>query len=536
MRAQFFAPRVARKAALVGLLLTAAAGWSQWTAVLLDPGGDSFARAVGPLGIVGGTGNQGGNPQAAYWSFEGAYTSLHPPGESRSLALAVNERAIGGHVGINGNSTRWDGSTLDRGPLLTHQFHQLSGWSTGYGYLYGGGGGQFVGAFPGYNSAVLWRADYGSNFAWGPGFVVLGHPGGYEYSRAVGSDGRTQVGTVFKYITPALGRYVACVWSGSSESFVDINPIDDYGPYWAPGSDALAVHGDQIGGSAWVPIAANNAEERAALWQRSGPSFSRDDFRDLHPGGHFGWSPGIGHSSRILSVHDGEQAGWVYHNWDGVNPSRAFAAVWDDTPESVQDLGALLPAAYLHSRAFGIWHGNGKTYVVGEALNEVTQRFEAVLWVREGAPVFPVAGTVVLQHFSGQTNGMPIYCQIRTPGTMAVLESHTVRLRPDGGFVVPSSRTGTYDVAIKASHWLRARVGFVTIGQEGATGVNASLTNGDANGDDSVNLADFLALRYAYGSMPGEPRWNPNADLNGDRSVSVADFLVLRSGFGRSGE
>ncbi|MCW5940768.1 MAG: hypothetical protein KIS66_00960 [Fimbriimonadaceae bacterium] len=62
------------------------------------------------------------------------------------------------------------------------------------------------------------------------------------------------------------------------------------------------------------------------------------------------------------------------------------------------------------------------------------------------------------------------------------------------------------------------------------------LINGDVNGDNSVNLADFLALRGAFGATTDSPKWNPGADLNRDGTVNVMDFLVLRSGFGQIGD
>lgn len=79
---------------------------------------------------------------------------------------------------------------------------------------------------------------------------------------------------------------------------------------------------------------------------------------------------------------------------------------------------------------------------------------------------------------------------------------------------------------------LRKKLEAVTLG----AGRNFVLINGDVNGDDTVNIADFLALRAAFGSSPASANWNRNADLNGDGSVNVSDFLILRAGFGKSGD
>jgi hypothetical protein len=52
-------------------------------------------------------------------------------------------------------------------------------------------------------------------------------------------------------------------------------------------------------------------------------------------------------------------------------------------------------------------------------------------------------------------------------------------------------------------------------------------TAGDINGDGKVNLADLVLLALAYGSKPGDPRWNPNSDVNSDGAVSLADLVLL---------
>lgn len=61
-------------------------------------------------------------------------------------------------------------------------------------------------------------------------------------------------------------------------------------------------------------------------------------------------------------------------------------------------------------------------------------------------------------------------------------------------------------------------------------------TNGDVNDDNTIRIADFLALHRAFGSVPGNPNWNPEADLNGSGTVNVADFLILRKNFGQAGQ
>jgi DNA-binding protein Fis len=55
---------------------------------------------------------------------------------------------------------------------------------------------------------------------------------------------------------------------------------------------------------------------------------------------------------------------------------------------------------------------------------------------------------------------------------------------------------------------------------------------GDINGDGVVDIYDAILLANAYGSIPGNPRWNPKADLNGDNVVDIYDAIILAKHYG----
>jgi len=55
---------------------------------------------------------------------------------------------------------------------------------------------------------------------------------------------------------------------------------------------------------------------------------------------------------------------------------------------------------------------------------------------------------------------------------------------------------------------------------------------GDANGDGSVSLADFVIFNSNFGHT-GTFNWS-QGDFNGDTAVSLADFVILSSHFGQS--
>jgi parallel beta-helix repeat protein len=57
---------------------------------------------------------------------------------------------------------------------------------------------------------------------------------------------------------------------------------------------------------------------------------------------------------------------------------------------------------------------------------------------------------------------------------------------------------------------------------------------GDINHDGKVDLVDLVLLANAYGTSPGNPRWNPNADLDGNNVVGLSDLVLLALHYGRT--
>jgi len=152
----------------------------------------------------------------------------------------------------------------------------------------------------------------------------------------------------------------------------------------------------------------------------------------------------------------------------------------------------------------------------------------------EQVAVWPISGNIELRDFGGDVTQVPVTVELRQNGN--VVRTATVNLDASGNYSIPAVLPGTYDLAFKASHWLRVVVPGVTVEDAEVTGVDVSLTNGDVDGDNEVTLFDFGELVAAFGSMPGDGNWNPNADLDGDEEVSLFDFGVLVKNFGLVGE
>ena len=56
---------------------------------------------------------------------------------------------------------------------------------------------------------------------------------------------------------------------------------------------------------------------------------------------------------------------------------------------------------------------------------------------------------------------------------------------------------------------------------------------GDINGDRKVNLEDVFKVALAFGTVPGDSKWNSDADMNGDGKINLRDFFTVCLNFGK---
>jgi len=78
----------------------------------------------------------------------------------------------------------------------------------------------------------------------------------------------------------------------------------------------------------------------------------------------------------------------------------------------------------------------------------------------------------------------------------------------------PQDNTNTTDTSIPG-HWVAVAI------------------PGDLNGDFKVSLADLVLLANAYGTKPGNAKWNPNADIDGNGIVGLSDLVILANHYGQ---
>jgi hypothetical protein len=57
---------------------------------------------------------------------------------------------------------------------------------------------------------------------------------------------------------------------------------------------------------------------------------------------------------------------------------------------------------------------------------------------------------------------------------------------------------------------------------------------GDLNGDGKIDIEDISDVARAFGTVPGDPRWNPYADVNRDGRIDGMDLVMVAKSFGKS--
>lgn len=135
------------------------------------------------------------------------------------------------------------------------------------------------------------------------------------------------------------------------------------------------------------------------------------------------------------------------------------------------------------------------------------------------------------------TEGKPNSVNVRVfrKGSNDLLKEETALVSHDGRIRVEINERGECDVLVKSATFLARKVAMDLRTQNGGQLV-FDLRNGDVNGDNTVNIADFLLVRRAFGASQGGPGYLPGADLNRDGRVDIRDFIIVRRNFGVAGD
>ncbi len=166
------------------------------------------------------------------------------------------------------------------------------------------------------------------------------------------------------------------------------------------------------------------------------------------------------------------------------------------------------------------------------ASGSLSQVFRGVEVIRP--TTVSVGGFVTLQ---GAVNiQIPLHVDFRDPITNEFLFSRTVTIAPDSSYTVDNVPAGrAYDLHIKADKYLAVNhpVNTFSINDRDA---DVTLLAGDANNDNTVDIADLLLLVAHYNQVAPAAGYLDAADLNNDGANDIQDLLLLIGNYNQMGE
>jgi len=192
--------------------------------------------------------------------------------------------------------------------------------------------------------ATVWNLETGT-------LTVL-HPqrSGVFASRATATDGSRQAGVV---TFTGNGGWHASLWSGTSESWVDLHPSSAFRSSEVNGMDALFQVGEAV---------TTLGKTRGALWQGTSTSF-------------IDMTPSFASNAILNATLDG------YHVGQALLSTGWTPGLWIGTdPNSFINLGQYLPAGWHGGNALSISRVGDTFYIGGSSGEPESGRGQAMLW------------------------------------------------------------------------------------------------------------------------------------------------------------
>ena len=123
-------------------------------------------------------------------------------------------------------------------------------------------------------------------------------------------------------------------------------------------------------------------------------------------------------------------------------------------------------------------------------------------------------------HVVGSLVAIEVQDSKSTPIVIRVLETDTDGIYRLTFQLPPASPTGVYSVQANANYENQTAVA-------GTTFQVVREIRGDINGDGVVNIIDIALVASAWGSHPGDPRWDPRCDLDGNEVINILDITLV---------
>ena len=142
---------------------------------------------------------------------------------------------------------------------------------------------------------------------------------------------------------------------------------------------------------------------------------------------------------------------------------------------------------------------------------------------------YQVTGKALLHGAPANSNGgISVYCPYLGISTITA---------SDGSFTLANSTAGQlkfppglYGFVFKKAKYL-TQVRFFEVKSGQIVIPDVTLPCGDLNEDGVVDSDDLTIFQAAYGSVPGNPNWNPDCDFDKNNSVGAADLVLFNQDY-----
>ncbi len=148
-------------------------------------------------------------------------------------------------------------------------------------------------------------------------------------------------------------------------------------------------------------------------------------------------------------------------------------------------------------------------------------------------------GRVLLQgHFDPPSPfwlGYPLTVQVYTPTATSPISTASANSDASGYFILSGIAPGNYDIKVKNPHSLSAKRANVAVSSNVVVNFGV-LREGDTTNDDKIWYEDYDVLAAAFGTCPGDAKWDGRADVDDSGCVWLYDASLLVTNFGSGGQ
>ncbi len=231
--------------------------------------------------------------------------------------------------------------------------------------------------------------------------------------------------------------------------------------------------------------------------------------------------------------------------YPGTNPSASTDIEWDD------DTNPFFPGVNTPDHIFQTFRNSdyAELYGYNTEGNENKGILQAATTLFVDDNSITIGGKITFLDLAvAGTGNRWATVEIRDTASGTVLDTQTVAVKPDGTYQIvdPKPSTGgNYQLYISSRPWLRKRVAANSTGGVSLNNINATLMNGDIDGDNAVTVFDYSVLSDYFDRQNTDADWTTvgvdgfapqDADLDRDGAVTVFDYSILSTNFDKNGD